>query len=168
MDLTNNNNWSLIFSQSLRAKLKAQYGEGSGSVLIFDPIEPVFTTLATPVGLVKATSTTAHPRWYVGCWLNAFLALNGQRTKVFSQKCPLSSAAFIHLPSYGITPYEIEFSIPHWMEDLNIQLWQFTDQSGRYLPANDQVLLSTMDVVARLEAELDKKITQIVQQTIRS
>jgi hypothetical protein len=45
-------------------------------------------------------------------------------------------------------------------------LWQFTDQSGRYLPVNDQVLLTTLDVIAQREAEIERDIEEIKQQQL--
>ena len=145
--LSNPNNWSLIFSINLQAHLAAQHGSGPGSVLIFDPIPPVQATLATPVGLVRCTSSTANPKWFVGCWANVFQQFAGQRTRIFSRKCSLKSATFLELPNFGQFPYEIEFSIPNWMEDLSIELWQFTEASGRYIPVEDQVIYSAVEIL---------------------
>lgn len=149
MDLSNPNNWALIFSTNLQARLAAQYGTGPGSVLIFDPIPSIQATLASPIGLVKATSRTAHPKWWLACWLHAYQNFANQKTRIYTKKCGLKTATLCQLPNYGAEsiPYEIEFSIPHWMEDLNLELWQFTDVSGRYLPVEEQVILSAVEVV---------------------
>lgn len=147
MDLSNPTNWALIGNWNLQANLAAQYGTGPGSVLIFDPIPSVQASLATPVGLVKATSRTASPKWWLGCWLHAYQSFAGQRTCIFTKKCGLKAATLCQLPNFEQFPYSIEFSIPAWMEDLNIELWQFTDGAGRYLPVNEQVILSTVEVV---------------------
>ena len=147
MDLSNPNNWSLVFSTNLQAHLAAQHGTGPGSVLIFDPIPPVQTSIASPVGLVRCTSRTANPKWFLGCWINVFLSFARQRTRVFSRKCSLKSATFLDLPNFEQFPYEVEFSIPEWMEDLSIELWQFTEASGRYIPVNEQVLYTAVEVL---------------------
>ena len=147
MNLSNPNNWSLIFSTNLQANLAAQYGTGPGAVLIFDPIPSVQTSLGTPVGLVRCSSQTANPKWFLGCWLNAFQQFAGQKVRIFSKKCSLKTATFLELPNFGQFPYEIEFSIPDWMEDLRIELWQFTEASGRYIPVEDQVIFTAIEIL---------------------
>jgi hypothetical protein len=155
MDLANASNWAKVYDSSLTARLTAQYGSGPGSILIFDPIPSVTTSLATPVAIVKCTSLTANPKWFTGSYFNAYQQL-GQRVIIFSKKCSLKSATLCLLPNYGIIPYEVEFTFPHWIEDIKIELWQFTDQSGQYLPVSDQVLFSAVEIVEQKVAELSQ------------
>ena len=166
MDLANPGNWSKVFDQQFNAVQVAQHGTGPGSILVYDPIPPAVTSLAPPIGLVKCASSTADPKWWLGCWAGAYQRLNGQRTQIYRRKCSLQSGTLLSIPNLGIVPYEIEFAIPKWLDVIHIELWQFTEQSGRYLPVNDQVLLTTMDVVSQRQAEIEADIEEIKQQQL--
>lgn len=164
MDLTNPSNWSVIFEQRLQATFLRQHGEGEGSLLVYEPIDPVSVSLGTPVGLVKLFSPTAKDSWFFGCYLNAFLQIANQKTRVFSQKCSLRSSTPIYIPNYGVVPYEIEFRIPKWIDDITIVLYQFTDQSGRYVEASQQAIMSAIEVVEQRELELQTQLLTIERQ----
>lgn len=53
---------------------------------------------------------------------------------------------------------------PYWLGDISLEVFQFTSQSGQYLSADEQVLLSAVEVVEMRQAELEQIIRQIQQQ----
>jgi hypothetical protein len=164
MDLTNPANWSVIYEQRLQAMFLTQHGEGNGSVLVYEPIGSKVSSIATPVGLVKCYSPTAMETWYTGCYFNAYLNIANQKTRVFNKKCSLKGATPIFLPQYNVVPYEVEFYIPKWIDDITIVLYQYTDQSGKYDQINQQAIYSAIEVIEQRQNEIKNTLGTVSQQ----
>ncbi len=168
MDLTNSNNWARVGSWNRRANLISKHGSGIGAVEFYDPIPPIYTSLATPIGLIKTTapSNEIKPNWFKACRANAYLNfVPGVRDRIFSKVCGLNQGTFLQLPNVGKFPYQLELVIPDYLISLYVELWQFTDSSGKYLPASEQVVLSAVEVVEQRQRELEVLVQQQKQTT---
>ena len=166
MDLTNPANWSVVYQANLRGNLIATYGQpgdGAGQLQIYDPIPDQQATLATPVGLVRtfAPDDEIKSSWYTGCWFVGEIDLvSGVDTRLLKKQCALNKATIIELPNLGKFPYKVTFRIPPWLISLRIELWQFTDQSGKYVPLEDSVVWTAVEVVEQRTQDLEQLIRQ--------
>lgn len=163
MDLTNPANWSIVYQANLQGNLVAVHGEGVGAIKVYDPIPTQSTSLGSPVGLVKtsAPSDEIKPDWFTACWINAGIELiPGNPTNLLRKRCGLNQSTLIELPNVGKFPYQIKFQIPKWLISLQIQLWQFTDESGRYVPLEDSLVWTAVEVVEQRQQILEQLIRQ--------
>lgn len=162
MDLSNPNNWSIVYSSNRTVTVVGTRQWGGIEYL---PLADVETTLATPIGLLKLTSnyvnpSTKLPYYGVGCYLDAYLDLAGVRTKVASRKCAIHEGTFLSLPNFGVYPYKLLLSFPYWIQQVYVELRQFTDQSGRYLDQDESVLYTAVEVVEQQQQRLEELIRQ--------
>lgn len=162
MDLSNAQNWSTVYSSRLRAQVLAttQYGGIEHS-----PLANIEMNLASPIGIVNLYSSYVHPatkRGYigVGCYLDAYLPLSGIRTKVYSRKCIINEGTFLQLPNFGVYPYRLELSFPYCISQIDVEIKQFIDQSGRYLDQDEAVVYTAVEVVEQRLQELDQIVRQ--------
>lgn len=165
MDISNPQNWSVIYSSSLRVNVTQRYNNGGYN---YDPLADIETSLATPIGLVSLSGSaiykpTGKPQYGVGAWLDAYLPIAGQESKVYTKPCRLNTSTLLQLPNYGYFPYKLRLGFPYWVEQLDIVIRQFTDLSGRYLSQDESVLLSAVEVVEMRENELSQRIEQLTQ-----
>ncbi len=162
MDLANSNNWSVIFEGNYTAPVIRTLNNGTQE---YNPLEPVHFELASPIAIVTTTTTEENTKvgWYTACWASAYLKLASSDTKVFTKKCQLNDSVLLQLPFYGVLPYKLKLSFPWWLTAISIKVRQFTDQSGKYTPVHEQVLLSAIEVVEQRERELQQQVQQIQQ-----
>lgn len=166
MDLSNPNNWSTVYSSNRVVIVTATRQWGGIEYL---PLPDVETTLATPVGLLNLNSVYVNPstkqKYYgVGCYLDAYLDLSGVRTKVASKKCIIHEGTFLSLPNFGVYPYKLVLSFPYWIQQIYVELKQFTDQSGRYLDQDESVLFTAVEVVEQRQQQIEQLLKQQQQQ----
>lgn len=170
MDLGNPNDWAKIKTWSLKGNLVQQYGEGVGALQIYDPIPSQEAQLATPIGLIRtfAPESEVKPNWFKACRVSAFLSFTNQLGKdtVYSKTCGLNRGTFLQLPDFGIYPYTLRLEIPKWIISLDIDLWQFTSESGKYDQANQTAILSAVEIVEQRTAELANTIQLIADRDV--
>lgn len=169
MDLLNPTNWVRVASWDLRVANLFYTASGKPRLRKgYTDIQPVETTLATPVGLIKTTApeTELQPNWDTACWFSAYLPLRpGSMDRVYRETCSLNEGTYLHLPNFGVFPYHVKIAVPWYLPSLKIELWQFTDQSGKYLQSSQQAVLSAIEVVEQRNVELSSQIEQLRQQT---
>ena len=166
MDISNPQNWSVIYSSSRRVTVTQTYNYGGYN---YEPLGDIETSIATPVGLVTLSSSevykpTGKPYFGVGAYLDAYLPIAGQESRVYTKHCAINTSTLLQIPNYGYFPYKLRLSFPYWIEQLDAVVRQFTDLSGRYLKQDESVLLSAVEVVEMREAELSQRIEQLAQQ----
>lgn len=170
MDLNNPNNWSRIANWNLRANLRAKYGEGKGALEVYDPIPDVWGTIATPIGLVRtyARSDEIKPTWFKACRINVYHSFSSQpgTDRIFSKACGLNQGTFLEIRDFENYPYRVQFQIPQWIINLDIELWQFTSESGKYDRSNQIAILSAVEVVEQRTAELANTIQLIADRDV--
>lgn len=158
MDLGNPNNWSKINSWSLKGNLVQQYGSGVGALQVYDPLPSQESTISTPIGLIRtyAPISELKPKWFKACRISAYLQFTNQPNNdaVFTKVCGLNQGTYLQLPDFGIYPYKLKIEIPDRIINLDIDLWQFTSQSGQYQQANQAAILSAIEVIEQRTEEL--------------
>lgn len=159
MDLSNASNWALIHSSSV-AVTKTIRWRGYE----YPPLPDVELSLATPVCIVKTQSFSALEEKGLGAWMFVFLDLAGQLTRITKRICYLNASTFVTLPNFGVVPYKVKFVFPYKLEDMNLDVWQFVDESGRYLDQDESVLYTATEIVEQRQRELQQQISQIQQQ----
>lgn len=162
MDLGNSANWSTVYSSNRVGTIIASDQYGRTEYLMLEDIE---TTLGTPVGIINLTSNYVHPRtkqkyWGIGCYLDVFLTLSGIDVKVYSKHCSIHKATLLELPNFGVYPYKLKIAFPYWIQQVFVEIKQFTDQSGKYLNQDESVLYTAVEVVEQRQQTLEQLIRQ--------
>ncbi|HEY9672745.1 MAG TPA: hypothetical protein V6D11_14970 [Waterburya sp.] len=165
MDISNPQNWNLIFNSNRSVQITATYNYGGYNYV---PLGDLECTIATPVALVTLLSdrlnkNTGKPYFGVGAYVDAYLPIAGQESKVFSKSCPINTSTLLQIPNYGYFPYKLKLSFPYWIEQLSVTIRQYTDFSGRYLNQDESILLSAVEVVEMREAELARQVELLTQ-----
>lgn len=162
MDLGNSSNWNTVYSSNRVGSIISSdiYGR-----VVYHMLSDVETTLATPIGIINLTSNYVHPRtkqkyYGIGCYLDAFLTLAGNETKIYSRRCPIHTATLLELPNLGIYPYKLKLSFPYWIQQIFVEVKQFVDQSGRYLDQDESVLYTAVEIVEQQQQALEELIRQ--------
>lgn len=94
-----------------------------------------------PVLAISADSNDANPKWrfagHVKQLIRTGLVVGGNQDTVSSvKKFYLNQISLIWFPNYGGT-YQVQFSIPFWLRDITVQIWQYT---GPITKTYDQIL----------------------------
>jgi hypothetical protein len=170
MDLGNPNNWAKIHTWNLRANLVAKYGEGIGALEVYEPIPDVWGAIASPIGLLRtyARSDEIKPNWFKACRLTAYLSFSPEAgtDSIFSKNCGLNQGTYLQLPDFGAYPYRVRLQVPDWIINLDIDLWQFTSESGKYDQSNQTAILSAIEVVEQRTNELAKTVQLIADRDV--
>lgn len=158
MDLSNPSNWSQIVNVEQRAVLNTYPNGGFQSRFL----EPFVGTLATPVCIAKISILDAPDSFPVfGGWLSFHVPLIGSLTRVTSRELYSQTPLLIRLPVLDIIPYTVQMNFSPKLSAVLFEIWQFTDQSGKYLESSQQAILSAVEVVEQRESELEALVKQI-------
>lgn len=165
MDLANVNNWSIVLDVH---KVATRTPRPIGGYR-YSPIENVSFTLASPICLIDCRTTYPNEIEAIsgedealGCILTAYLKIKNAKSKIHFQYCGLNVHTYVSIPYFGVLPYEIRLSFPCRLENVDVIAWQYTDQSGKYDPANQSAILSAIEVVEQRANEIANKVEQII------
>jgi hypothetical protein len=134
MDLGNQANWALVLSGTKKIRIVHQ---DAGSIS-YIPLPEIKAALSSSVVKVSLRSESAKPSWFLGAWANFYcfahtgftLLSQGQRI------CRLNDDnLFIFDQPTEQIPYSIALQFPKYLEDVTFEIWEYTDNSGRYSPS---------------------------------
>lgn len=164
-DLQNVSQWQLI----LRNSYQVEYQSSSKYTAIPD----FFIEFNQPTVVAGATSRSAKAHWFLGANITQYLDIsptNSNRLRNFvkvgeRQKIPLDQMAKLEFQDYGIYPYHAKIEIPYYIEDINLEIWEFLGQSlirpslqyigGLLLETNAEVMTIDLDL-QRIEQKIDR------------
>lgn len=134
LQLSDGRNWNLILSQS-RAVTYYPDRVLSGSLYEYDPIQPIYVSPQSHLLLVGTRSESALPYWFLGARASQFLYVSPLGTSYDvsgiqaeeSKKVGLNQITLIKFQDYGVSPYVLELKIPHWIEDIQIDVWEYSN-----------------------------------------
>ena len=158
MDLSNASNWNQVANFSQRAKILQTYPNGGYQS---EFLKPFATTLATPVCIAKISPLDPEPYPLFAGWINFYLPLAGENTRITGRRLFLNKPLLIQIQSLGIVPYSVEVDFAPKLTNVLFELWQFTDQAGRYLSSSQQALFSAVEVVEQREEELRELVLKL-------
>ena len=147
MDLTNQDSWHLV------AEIPNYLNQQGLGYL---PLKPLSFVVSSPVFSVKVTTpiTTIKTQrgardvthWIRGCWASLWGNLTGQEEKLFpSQTCRLNAKNLVQFPDLGIVPYRLQLDFPRWIPIVGCSVWEYIDQSGKYLSNPVEEALSELN-----------------------
>lgn len=132
LDLATRDNWELILAEIHNV----QYIRGTTAAnrtRYYEPIAPIYSSPSSNLLLVGTKSDRVKPHWFLGAIASQFLyvspsmfpyGVSGVQSQV-QQKLGLNRLTLVQFPDYGISPYVLELQIPHWIEDITIEVWQY-------------------------------------------
>lgn len=144
MDLTNPNNWHLVASIEKQVIYTIPGRR-------YVALRPSVFSIVSPVVTVDISSTTAPPRWFLGCWAAFYISSGGKMQRLEgNHKCRLGESNLLVFPFFEGIPYSLKLDFPYWIEDVKIEIHEYV---GARQPVD--IPLETLDSLARIEGKLD-------------
>lgn len=132
MDLGNEENWQQVLKGRKEIKIVQQVP----GFLSYYPIPEFRIPIFSPIVKIQLLSESAKPHWFLGAWASLYLYAHTGYTLFGSKKCRINedNLLIFDQPTEQI-PYSLSLKIPKWIEDVDYEIWQYIDQSGRYSPS---------------------------------
>lgn len=150
IDLATRDNWELILTQT---SVVTRHSDKirNDSLYEYDPIQPIYTTPRSPLLLIGTKSETALRRWFLGAIASQFLYVSPSTTSYVisgvqaqeSRKIGLNRLTLVKFEDYGISPYILQLSIPYWIEDITVEVWEYADP----LVSDSQNIIDRLDAI---------------------
>lgn len=155
MDLGNRLNWNLLRRQNYKVQILRVVEDGY-DYLAFKDVQVV---ARSPILMVGINSPKAKKSWKVGCWAAMWLPILPSITTEFSsavcahvQVCQLRQLNLVQFPYLGISPYIVNIAFPYWLEEAELEIWQYGESmDGVYEPPNTE-LYKIAEALSRIEA----------------
>lgn len=157
-ELATKENWELILTERRTATIKTQPTSGK---YFHNPIAPIYTTPNSHVLLIGTHSKFAKSHWFLGARVSQYLyvspsmnsnLISGVQTSDI-KRVGLNRLTLIKFEDYGVYPYTLQLEIPRWLEDIYIEVWEYTgiidDPTYQY---DVEEILERLD---RIEAKLN-------------
>ncbi len=127
MDFGNNLNWDLTLRATYSASPAPNEARG------YFPIPPKTILLDRYVLAIGASSSVAKPNWRLAGFVSPRLLFSPSSTSEYvaavqsekGQAILLNQLTLIRFTDFGITPYLLEISIPHWFSQLSLEIWRY-------------------------------------------
>lgn len=128
MDFGNNLNWDLVLRQTYFAQTTPNEPRG------FFPIPPISISVDRYTLTIGAKSTKAKSNWRLGAFVAPRLLFLPSSTSDFvaavqserAQPVFLNRLTLIQFTDFGITPYLLEINVPHWHQELSLEIWKYS------------------------------------------
>lgn len=155
MDLGNRLNWNLLRRQNY----KAQIFHSTEFEYDYLAIRDVQIAARSPILMVGVSSSVAKSHWKTGAWVSMWLPVLPASTTQFTatvsahiHRCQLRHLNLVQFPYLGISPYIVNVSFPYWLEEVDLEMWQYGESmDGTYEPPNTE-LYKVAESLARIEA----------------
>jgi hypothetical protein len=148
MDLSNQNNWLLITDQ---IKVVTDVSAHPDYDRRYLPLESTELQVTSPIIMISLNSFDIRSRWRTGAWATLFAQVNGRLARIGERKfCELYQDNYLSFSYLGqdAIPFLLRIDYPWWIKDISLKVWQYIDQSGRYLSAEiEQSLIELEDRV---------------------
>lgn len=86
-----------------------------------------------PILMLGCRSATASPYWSLGCWASQVLLITPSVTSTFMATCHVERVAcrlnmftLIKFTDYQAGPYLLKIDIPHWIDQLEVEVWYYS------------------------------------------
>lgn len=141
MDLSNPQNWLLVTDQikTIRVINQTLY------LLDFTDVQ-----VTSPVLMVALDSYSAKPHWRRGGYATLFGQVNGRQSRIGDREfCELFQNNYLKFPYLGeeVIPFTLRIDYPSYLKDISVQVWQYIDQSGKYIsPELEPILGETLNL----------------------
>ena len=158
-DLATLDNWQLILQDSRVAQRVTNAPLAPGDYR-YKPIPPIFATPSVNTLLVGTFSQTAKPYWFLGARASQYLYVSPSMSSNFISgvqagntiNVGLNRLTLIEFKDYNISPYVLHLEIPYWIEDIYVEVWEFTG----YMQPDYQDILDRLDSI---ETKIDSTHT---------
>ena len=144
MDLSNSQNWLLV---TVQGKAVTDVSTHPIYKRKYIPLEPSEIQVTSPVLQIYLDSEDALPNWRNAGWANLFVQMNGRSTRVGHQVLILRETNFLNFPYFGeeLVPFLLRIDFPWWIKDITFQVWEFQDNSGRYVQSGVAQALADLE-----------------------
>ena len=156
LDLTTRENWELILTQK---SVVTRHSDKlrKDSLYEYDPIQPIYANPRSPLLLIGTKSDNALPHWFLGATASQFLYVSPSTTSYIisgvqaqeSKKIGLNRLTLVKFEDYGISPYTLQLSIPYWLEDIVIEVWEYADP---IVSANQNIIERLDSIETKIDA----------------
>ena len=156
-DLATLNNWELILAEQRNAQ---SYKRRTAYNYQYEPISDIFATPNNHTLLIGSYSNKAKLHWTLGAKASQYLYISPSTISNLiggvqggeSKTVRLNQLTLIEFPNYSILPYILRLEIPHWLEHIYIEVWEYLGQADQPL---ENRLADIEDALARVEFKLD-------------
>lgn len=152
-DLAAQGNWEIILGERrIVQQVSGTIPKRFDSAYI--PIAPFYATPYSHTLLIGTQSNNALPYWFLGARASQYLYVSPSMSNNFisgvqaadSKKCGLNRLTLVEFKNYDISPYTLQLEIPYWLEDIYVEVWEYTGNMG-----GDQYEFDTSDIIERLQ-----------------
>ena len=159
-DLAGRENWELLLIEQRNVTYKDGKSP-SDSRYSYTPISPIYITPQSHLLLVGLASNSALRNWFLGARASQYLFVSPSNTGNFAsgvqvedtKRLGLNRLTLFEFKNYNFTPYILQLEIPYWLEDIYVEVWQYTGSTGSDNPSG-AVDAITQDL-ARIESKID-------------
>ncbi len=159
-DLATRENWELLL-QDRRIAQRVSDPNLAPYLYKYKPINPIYATPNSTTLLIGAYSDSARPTWFLGATASQYLYVSpsfdsqliGGVQSSDSKKIGLRRLTLVKFDDYDISPYTLQLDIPYWLEDIYIEVWEYTG----YIEPGYQEVLDRLDSI---EMKIDAMETQ--------
>ncbi len=162
-DLGSIGNWELLIS----GKQEVVFLDGTNSSNLryrYNPIPPIYTAATTHTLLVGVLSDTALEHWYLGARVSQYLFVSPSPTANLmsgvkaqdTYKAQLGRLNLVEFKNYNVIPYVVELVIPHWIEDVYFEVWQYNGIVGTPDTPNFEQLVQQLNAITQQLASLEQ------------
>jgi hypothetical protein len=172
LDLGNSLNWDLVIRQTYRVRVTKINEDGSYEYISIPDISLIVDSPIIQIG-VKSTHAEQVRReegrlWWLGARASMRLLTLPSSTSDFpaavkskdqEEKCELGALTLIQFPNLGLFPYLLLIKIPHYIEDIYLEVWKYTGE----IPSSDsstelQSIAQTIEFIAKRDVPTDYRI----------
>lgn len=136
LDIQNGANWDLVYTDT---KLVAPGNKPGTYIPIPSYKIPVLFT--SNIIAVQLTSSNASPSWYLGARLQQVIQSAGVTSTEYWGKqyqAGLNRTNLLVLPALA-PQYALHVSFPRWIQDIQIDIAEYTGPRGEALPALERI-----------------------------
>jgi hypothetical protein len=141
-ELFNPQNWNLVNKQSQFVRVLER--NKAGRITLYHPLQDIQLLVNSPILLVGVRSEAVAPHWKCGGWASMWIPFLPSSTTEFTAAintpndrtiCYLNQLNLVKFPFLGLNQYILNLSFPYWLEDIYIEVWQFSMAiAGGYNP----------------------------------
>ncbi|WP_009631024.1 hypothetical protein [Synechocystis sp. PCC 7509] len=132
-DLALRENWGLVLQDSRMAERIPTPNNPPGKYK-YKAIPPIYATCDSSTVLIGTYSQTAETYWFLGAKVSQFLYVSPSLSSNFvsgvqageTKNAGLNRLTLIKFEDYGVYPYTLKLEIPYWLEDIYMEVWQYT------------------------------------------
>lgn len=152
-DLAVAGNWNLILTEQ-RSVVYKNNTQPTNNQYKYTPIPPIYASPNSHVLLIGIRSNSARAHWFLGGKASQYLYVLPNDNFAYTsgvqipdiKKLGLNRLTLVEFKNYNVIPYVLEIDIPYWLEDIYVEIWEYT---GVYEDADQQyqTILSRLNAI---------------------